>query len=48
MSEDAWELYETEEDFSLANDLAATHPDGEKSRGAIGTSQGSVSISLLV
>ena len=25
--EDTWELYDTEEDFSLANDLAATHPE---------------------
>ena len=25
--QDTWELYDTEQDFSLANDLAATHPE---------------------
>ncbi|HRZ20203.1 MAG TPA: arylsulfatase [Bacteroidales bacterium] len=27
LQEDTWELYNTQEDFSLANDLAAQHPD---------------------
>ncbi|WP_022947370.1 arylsulfatase [Methylohalobius crimeensis] len=27
LAEDVWELYDTREDFSLVNDLAATHPE---------------------